>query len=69
VLVKRCLPGKQFIGRQLVAAASLFQRNQATANRGNNLGFAASTPTVRFRLGKIGDRQARSLWPNDNMAL
>lgn len=65
VLIKRPLPEKQFIRRQLVPAAGLFKRNQATANRDNDLRFAASTPTVRFRFGKIGDRQARSLWPND----
>jgi hypothetical protein len=64
MLVERLLPGLQFIDRQLVAAADLFERNQPTANRGNNLGFAVGHPAFRSWFGKIDHLQVRSLGPN-----
>jgi hypothetical protein len=39
VSVERLLPGNELIDAQRVAAARLFKRKQATANRGNNFGF------------------------------
>ena len=44
VLVDGKLPGKEFVDGQRVAAASLLEGEQATANCGNDLGFTADNP-------------------------
>jgi hypothetical protein len=44
VLVDGKLPGKEFVNGQCVAAASLLEGEQATANCGNDFGFTADNP-------------------------
>src|SRR5437762_13463650 len=56
VLVDRELPRQEFVDGQGVATASLFKRQQATANRGNDFGFAADDPTLGPGCRKICNR-------------
>jgi hypothetical protein len=46
VLIDRKLPGEEFVDRQGVSAASLFKREQATADCGNDFRLAADDPTL-----------------------
>src|SRR5215469_12670050 len=45
VLVDRKLPGKEFVDGQGIAAAGLFEGEQATANGSHDFGLAADDPT------------------------
>ena len=53
VLVDGKLPGKEFVHRQRVAAASLLKGEQAAANRGNDFGLTADNPPFGSGRGKI----------------
>src|SRR5271166_1054970 len=68
MLVDRLLPGTEFIDGQRVAAAGLLERKQTTANRGNNLGFPIRHPTFCSLWRQIGDRQRRTVRPDDVVA-
>ena len=68
ILVDRILPGTEFIDRQRVAAARLLKRKQTAANRGNNLGFPMRHPTFCSLWRQIGDRQRRTVRPNNVVA-
>ena len=65
VPVIRFPPREQFIDRQFVVVAGLFERNQSTAHRDNNLGLVTGRPAFHSRWGKIGHTQWRSVGPND----
>ena len=65
VLIDRVLPGKELVDRQRVAAASLFEREQATAHGGDDFGLAANHPALRSRRREISDRQWRTVRPDD----
>ena len=47
VLIDGILPGQEFLDRQCVARAGLFQRQQATAHGGDHLSLAADDPAFR----------------------
>jgi len=49
VLIDRVLPGEEFLDRQRLTAARLFERKQSAANRSDNFGLAANHPTFRSR--------------------
>jgi hypothetical protein len=53
MLVNGKLPGEEFVDRQRVAAASLLKGEQATANCGNDFGFAANHPPFGSGCGQI----------------
>src|ERR1043166_6746869 len=53
VLVDRELPGQEFVHGQGVAAASLLERQEATADGGDDFGFAADDPTLGPGCGQI----------------
>ena len=53
VLVDRELPGQEFVDRQRVAAAGLFERKQAAADRGNDFGLAADDPPFGAGRGQV----------------
>jgi hypothetical protein len=65
VLIDRILPGKEFFDRQGVATARLFQRKQSAANGSDDFGFAANHPTLRSWRREIGNRQRRTVRPDD----
>ena len=65
VLVDRILPGEEFLDGERVTAARLFQRKKSAADRGNDFCLAANDPTFRSRCRQIGDRQGRTVWPDD----
>jgi hypothetical protein len=53
MLIDGKLPGKEFVDRQRVAAASLFEGEQAAANRGNDFGLTADNPPFGPGRGQI----------------
>jgi hypothetical protein len=53
VLVDGKLPGKEFVDRQRVAAASLLKGKQAATDRGNDFGFTADNPPFGPGCGQI----------------
>src|ERR1700722_7073208 len=65
MLVDRVLPGQEFLDRQGIAAARFFERKQSAAHRRHDLSLAANNPALRSRRGKVGDRQRRTVWPDD----
>src|SRR6185437_2920896 len=65
VLVDGELPGKEFIDGQGVAAAGLLQREQAAANRSDNLGLTADHPPFGARRGQIRNCYRTTVRPDD----
>src|ERR1043166_7545773 len=65
VLVDRVLPGEEFLDRERVAAARFLEREQATADRGDDLGLAPDDPALGARCRQVGDRQRASIRPDD----
>ena len=65
VLIDRVLPGEEFLDGQRIAAARFFERKQSAANSGDDFGLAANDPTLRARRRQIGDRQGRTVRPDD----
>ena len=59
------LPGQEFVDRQRVAAAGLFERKQAAANGSDDLGLAANDPALGAGRGQIRDRQRTAVRPDD----
>jgi hypothetical protein len=55
VLIDRKLPGKEFVDRQGVAAASFLEGEQAAANRGNDFGLTADDPPFGPGRGQISN--------------
>jgi hypothetical protein len=53
MLIDGKLPGKEFVDRQGVAAASLLEGEQAAANRGNDFGLTANNPPFGPGRGQI----------------
>jgi hypothetical protein len=53
MLIDGKLPGKEFVDRQRIAAASLLEGEQAAANRGNDFGLAADNPPFGPGRGQI----------------
>ena len=53
MLIDGKLPGKEFVDRQRVAAASLLEGEQAAANRGNDFGLTADNPPFGPGCGQI----------------
>ena len=62
---RRILPGEEFLDGERVTAARFFQRKKSAADRGNDFCLAANHPTFRSRRRQIGDRQGRTVWPDD----
>jgi len=56
MLIDGKLPGKEFVDRQRVAAASLLEGEQTAANRGNDFGLTANNPPFGPGRGQICDR-------------
>src|ERR1700678_1937641 len=63
--VDRVLPGEEFFDRKRIAAAGLFEREQATAHRRNDLRLATNHPALGSGRGEIGDRKRASIGPDD----
>jgi hypothetical protein len=53
VLVDRELPGEEFVDCQRIAAAGFLKRQKATADGGDNFGFAADDPPFGSGRGQI----------------
>jgi hypothetical protein len=53
MLIDGKLPGKEFVDRQRVAAASLLEGEQATADCGNDFGLTANNPPFGPGRGQI----------------
>ena len=53
MLIDGKLPGKEFVDRQRVAAASLLKGEQAAADRGNDFGLTADDPPFSTGRGQI----------------
>jgi hypothetical protein len=53
MLVDGKLPGKEFVDRQRVAAASLLEGEQAAADCGNDFGLTANNPPFGPGRGKV----------------
>jgi hypothetical protein len=68
IMVDRLLPRAEFVDGQRVPAARLLERKQATANRGNYLGFPMRHPAFCSLWRQIGDRQRRTVRPDDVVA-
>src|SRR5215213_6009400 len=65
VSVYRLLPGKELLDRERIAAASLFQAQQASANGGHDFGLASDHPPLGVAWGKVRDRQRTTVRSND----
>src|SRR5580700_2237669 len=65
VLVDRILPGQEFLDRERITAARLFERKQSAAHGCNDLRLAANDPTLGSRRGQIRDRQGGTVRPDD----
>jgi hypothetical protein len=65
ILVDGCLPGQEFLGRQLVALARFLETEKATANGGYDLSLAPDDPSARICRREIGNRQGAPVRPND----
>ena len=65
VLVDGHLPAQEFLGGQRVALTGLFKAEQATADGGDNLGFAANDPSAGAGGREVGNRQGTAVGPND----
>src|SRR5271169_3342609 len=65
VLVDRILPGKEFLDGERITAARLFKRKKPAANGRNHFRLAANNPTLRSWRRQIGDRQGRTVRPDD----
>src|SRR5580700_6520648 len=65
VLVDRILPGQEFLNRQRITAARLFERKQSAAHGRNHLRLAANDPTLGSRRGQIRDCQGGTVRPDD----
>ena len=64
VLLDRELPRQEFLGRQRVALASLFEREQAAAHSRDYLRFAADNPALGRGRRQIRNRQRRTVRPD-----
>jgi hypothetical protein len=56
VLIDRELPGKKFVNRQRISAASFLEGEKASAHGGDNLSLAANDPTFGPGRWQIGNR-------------
>src|SRR5579872_4298991 len=65
VLVDRILPGEEFLDRQRIAAARLFERKKPAADRGYDFRLTANDPTFGSRRRQIGDGQRGTVRPDD----
>jgi hypothetical protein len=65
VAVDRALPAEVFLNRQAVAAAGLLEREQATANRGDDLCLAPDHPAMGAGRRQICNREGAAIGPND----
>jgi len=65
VLVNRELPGEEFVDRQGIAAARLFEGQQTAANGGDNFGLAANNPPFGPGRGQIRDGERTAVRPDD----
>jgi hypothetical protein len=65
MLVDGILPGEEFLDGERVAAAGFFQREQAAAHRGHDLGFATDDPTLCARCGQVRDGQRTAVRADD----
>src|SRR5262249_18849364 len=65
MLVDGELPGEEFLDRQRIAAAGLFERQQAAADRGHDLGLAPDDPALGSRGGQIRNGQRAAVGPDD----
>src|SRR5208283_5120037 len=65
VLIDGILPGQEFLDRQRIACAGLFQRQQATAHRGDHLSLAADDPAFRRRRRQVRNREGAAIGPDD----
>ena len=65
VAVDRILPGEEFLDRQRVATAGLFEREQSAANGCDHLGLAANHPALRSRCREIGNGERAAVGPDD----
>src|SRR6266700_1635597 len=65
MLVDRELPGKEFVDRQRVTAAGLFEGEQAAAHGGNDFGLTANDPPFGPGRGQIRNRQRTAVRPDD----
>ena len=65
MLVDRHLPAEEFINRQRIAAAGLFQGQEPTAHRCDHFRLAANDPALGRRWRKIRYRQRTPIWSDD----
>jgi hypothetical protein len=65
MLVDGKLPGKEFIDRQGVSAASLLKGEQAAANRGNDFSLPANDPPFGSGRGQIRNGKRAAVGPDD----
>ena len=65
VLIDRVLPGEELVDGQRVAAAGLFERQQAASDRGHNLSLTANDPPFGPGRGEIGNGKWAAVRPDD----
>ncbi len=65
VPINGTLPGEELLNRQRIALACFVQRQQSTANGGDDLRLAANDPSTRCHRRKVGDRKRRPVWANN----
>src|SRR5208282_3075824 len=65
MLVDRVLPREEFLDRQRITAARLFERKQPAAHGRNHFRLAANDPTLRPRRRQVRDRQGGTVRPDD----
>ena len=65
VAIDRILPRQEFLDREGIAGAGLFQRQQTAAHGGDHLGLAADDPALGMGRRQIRDRERTSVRPDD----
>src|SRR5882757_7714461 len=65
MLIDGELPGKEFVDRQRIAAASLLEGEQSAADRSDDFGLPANDPPFGSGCGQIRDCQRATVRPDD----
>jgi hypothetical protein len=65
MLIDGELPGKEFVDRQRVAAASFLEGQQTAANRGYDFGLATDNPSLGSGCGEVRDSERTTVGPDD----
>ena len=56
IFVNGCLPGQEFLRRQLIALTGFIEAEQTASDGGNDFRLASNNPASRIRRRQVGNR-------------